>query len=224
MQQKFPFQTLLVIILALIPVGYLAYIYQSLPTTVPTHFDLSWKADAYGPKSTIWFPILLISALIIGMHFLFKVLPKIDPKKSANQSPVMLGKLSVFLAVFMALIEISIIQATAGNTAILDKTLIPALGLLFALIGNYMYSVKPNYFVGLRIPWTLENEYNWRKTHQYMSKFWVVGGLLILIIGLLTNLATGLIIMFCILFVITILPIIYSYKLFKQENSSHENI
>jgi uncharacterized membrane protein len=224
MQQKSPFQTLLVIMLALIPVGYLSYIYPSLPETVPTHFDLSGNADAYGAKYTIWFPILLISAIIIGMHFLFKILPKIDPKKSANQSPAMLGKLSVFLAVFMALIEISIIQATAGNTAILNKTLIPALGLLFAFIGNYMYSVKPNYFVGLRVPWTLENEDNWRKTHQYMSKFWVAGGLLILVIGLFTNLATGLVIMFCILLVITVLPVIYSYKLFKQKDTTNENL
>jgi uncharacterized membrane protein len=54
------------------------------------------------------------------------------------------------------------------------------MGAFFAVLGNYMHSIKPNYFVGFRTPWTLESEDNWRKTHQLVSKVWVPGGLLII--------------------------------------------
>lgn len=217
MQHKSPFQTVLVVLLAIIPLAYLTYLYPSLPDKVPTHYNISGKIDAYGEKTTIWIPVVIFSILNIGIHFLFKALPKIDPKKSATQSPAMLAKLSTFLAVFLVLIQISMIQATTGNTSILNKTLVPAIGLLFALIGNYMFSIKPNYFVGLRLPWTLENEDNWRKTHQYMSKYWVTGGIIIFITGLFTSFLTGMIVLFAVLAIIVILPIRYSYLLYKHQ-------
>jgi uncharacterized membrane protein len=37
---------------------------------------------------------------------------------------------------------------------------------LLAVIGNYVYNVKPNWFIGFRTPWTLDNEMVWRKTHH----------------------------------------------------------
>ena len=57
-------------------------------------------------------------------------------------------------------------------------------GLLLCLIGNYMHTIKPNYFAGLRLPWTLNNEDNWRKTHLLAGKLWFVGGLVIAILCL----------------------------------------
>ncbi|MCA6440524.1 MAG: SdpI family protein [Sediminibacterium sp.] len=221
MQHKSPFQTWLVLILAIIPLAYLAYLYPSLPDKVPTHYNISGKIDAYDEKITIWIPVVIFSLMNIGIHFLFKALPKIDPKKSAAQSPSMLAKLSTFLAVFLALIQIAMIQATTGNTTILNKTLVPAIGLLFALIGNYMFSIKPNYFIGLRLPWTLENEDNWRKTHQYMSKYWVIGGIIIFITGLFTSFLVGIIVLFVVLTIIIILPVRYSYLLFKNQANNH---
>jgi uncharacterized membrane protein len=73
--------------------------------------------------------------------------------------------------------------------------MLPLMGLLFSVLGNYMHSIKPNYFVGFRTPWTLENEDNWRKTHQLMARIWVPGGLLITIGTLLLPFMAGFIFM-----------------------------
>ncbi|MFX7556099.1 DUF1648 domain-containing protein, partial [Acinetobacter baumannii] len=77
MQHKSPFQTWLVLILAIIPLAYLAYLYPSLPDKVPTHYNISGKIDAYDEKITIWIPVVIFSLMNIGIHFLFKALPKI---------------------------------------------------------------------------------------------------------------------------------------------------
>lgn len=35
-------------------IGYVAFTYETLPDTVPTHFNFTGEADDWGPKSTIW--------------------------------------------------------------------------------------------------------------------------------------------------------------------------
>ena len=50
--------------------------------------------------------------------------------------------------------------------------------LLFVLMGNYLSTVKLNYFVGVRTPWTLESARVWAKTHRLAGKLFFWGGLL----------------------------------------------
>ncbi|MCD6453745.1 MAG: SdpI family protein, partial [Candidatus Aminicenantes bacterium] len=54
------------------------------------------------------------------------------------------------------------------------------IGVLFVFLGNYLPGIKPNYFVGIRTPWTLENETVWRKTHRVGGWSFVLIGILII--------------------------------------------
>lgn len=60
----------------------------------------------------------------------------------------------------------------------------PLIGLLFVFLGNVMYSLKPNYFAGIRVPWTLDSDDNWKATHRVAGIVWFAGGLLFLICAL----------------------------------------
>jgi len=91
-------------------------------------------------------------------------------------------------------------------------------GLLFAVLGNYMYNIKPNYFAGIRLPWTLHNDENWKKTHLLGGKLMFAGGLLIAVLCLFTPLVLSMIILFAILSLIILITCIYSYKLYKKLN------
>ena len=51
------------------------------------------------------------------------------------------------------------------------------MGFLFAVLGNILYSVKQNFFIGARLPWTLSNEENWNRTNRLMSKLFFASGL-----------------------------------------------
>ena len=97
---------------------------------------------------------------------------------------------------------------------------IALIGAFDAVFGNYLQTVKPNYFIGIRTPWTLENEQTWRSTHRMAGRIWMVGGLLIIILSLvLTNYVTLGIIFTTITFILVIVPVIYSYIQFKKIHS-----
>jgi uncharacterized membrane protein len=99
------------------------------------------------------------------------------------------------------------------------KFIVIGIGLLFSVIGNYFYTIKPNYFAGIRTPWALENEENWRLTHQLGSKLWFVGGIVIVITGLLLKEVALIVALFTIILFMVIVPIVYSYRLYvKQKN------
>ena len=205
-------------ILAL-PFVYLGIIYNSLPATIPTHFNFKGEPDNYGDKSSLIYTSILLCIVSIGTYLLVKNAHKIDPKKAAGQSPELLAKIAWSLLVFLSIIQLIIIHSSITKQFNGGKYIFPAVGLFLAVLGNFMHSIKPNYFIGFRLPWTLENEENWRKTHQLVSKVWVVGGLLIALVTLAINITISIWIALFIIILLVAIPTIYSYQLYKQINS-----
>jgi uncharacterized membrane protein len=79
-----------------------------------------------------------------------------------------------------------------------------------------MPRVKQNYFVGMRLPWTLEDVVNWNATHHFAGKVWAIGGLLMALCAILFDGVTQMAIFFSVVFLIVILPVIFSYRFFKK--------
>lgn len=208
--------SLLMYVLMCIPLAYVASIYSSLPAMIPTHFDMNGKPNAFGEKNSIWFTTTLLAVVSLITYILIRNLPKIDPKKTAGQSPELYQKIAATIVVFLSALNLIIAYATQNGSVNITNLMLPLMGLMFLVLGNYMHSVKPNYFVGFRLPWTLENEDNWRKTHQLVGKLWVGGGLLITISTLLLPPGAGFIVFFSITFIITVIPTVYSYLYFKK--------
>lgn len=206
----------IIIICIGLPMAYLASIYEALPDIVPTHFNHKGEVDGRGEKSTLLFMNLLITAVSLFTYFLVKYANKIDPKKS-GQSPELLQKIAYMLLVFLSAIQMVIIHATQTGSLEGNRYLMPLIGLLFAGLGNFMHSIKPNYFIGMRLPWTLEDPENWRKTHQLGSKLWMIGGIAIAVVTPFFNDGKEFIIAMSILALIVIYPMIYSYRFYKKQ-------
>lgn len=207
---------LIIVICIGLPIAYLASIYGSLPDIVPTHFNHKGEVDGRGEKSTLLVMTLFMTGISLFTYFLVKYANKIDPKKS-GQSPELLQKIAYMLLVFLSAIQMVIIHSTQTGSLEGNKYLLPLIGLLFAGLGNFMHSIKPNYFIGMRLPWTLEDPENWRKTHQIGSKLWMIGGISIAIITPFFNGTSGFTIGMIILAVIVIYPMIYSYRFYKKQ-------
>ena len=212
------FITLFVFIIALVPVFYLAAIYNSLPETVPTHFGFSGKPDSFGNKNILWTTGAILPVVSIGIYFLLSNLYRIDPKKTAKLSPEVFSKIGMAVVLLFAALGISIIYAAAHGTFNV-RLLLPIISLFFVYMGNMMHSIKPNYFVGIRLPWTLEDPDNWRVTHQLAGKLWFIGGIIITIATLLLPEKIAMIFFFCGTAVIVLVPIISSYRYFKSHAS-----
>jgi uncharacterized membrane protein len=95
------------------------------------------------------------------------------------------------------------------------------IGALFAMLGNYFQTVRPNYFIGIRTPWTLENEQVWKNTHRLGGRLWIVGGFLIAILAFFINNNHLFSIIFgVIISLIVIVPVVFSYTEFKKEKNT----
>lgn len=91
-----------------------------------------------------------------------------------------------------------------------------SIGILIAITGNYMNSIKPNYFIGIRTPWTLENPDVWKKTHRFASKLWIIGGVLMTISAFTPFLKDSLFVIVGAVLILAVIPFIYSYRLFNK--------
>ncbi|MBD3725161.1 MAG: SdpI family protein [Flavobacteriaceae bacterium] len=200
------------ILIALIPFIYLAFIWNNLPETVPMHWNGKGEIDRYGSKNELW----SLTAMLSGLgYFLFLIIPKIDPKGKLSKMGNKLDNLRLMMALFMSALSMFIIYSVQQAES--KPTFIFALiGLLFAGLGNYFKTIKPNYFIGIRTPWTLENEEVWKKTHLFGGKLWFIGGLLIFILSLIIPDNYSFYVLITVTVIISILPIIYSYLEFKK--------
>jgi uncharacterized membrane protein len=206
---------ILTVLVSLIPLAYLGLIYGRLPDSVPTHFGWQGKADSYGSKSYLPFACGAMAVLAIGLYFLVTNLGRIDPKKTAKQSPETFRKIGFAVVLLFAALNITIIYASEYGAFTLH-ILFPLLGLFFTYIGNLMHSIKPNYFVGIRVPWTLEDPSNWRATHQLGGKLWFIGGIMITVLTLVLPEKAADACFIIIMATIVVVPIIYSYMYFKK--------
>lgn len=204
-----------VAILIMLPIIYLSSIYHSLPAVIPTHFNYKGEVDGRGEKATLWVVSIFMSCVSLFTYLIVKNANKIDPKKN-TQSPELLQKIAYMIVIFLSAILFVIIQSATTGTMKSNQVLMPLIGLLFAGLGNFMHSIKPNYFIGMRLPWTLEDPENWRKTHQLGSKLWMIGGILIAACSPLMSIEKGFIFSMIVLLVMVVYPIIFSYQLFKK--------
>ena len=207
-------QNILAAFFVALPFGYLAYVWDSLPERVATHFGIDGKPDAFGAKSQLLLPICIILGTNLIVYFLLKNIDKIDPKQAAKLSKDVFDKIAFITLVFMSLIAVYITHSAVSQS--IGNFMFIILGLLLAAIGNLMHSLKQNYFVGLKLPWTLNDEENWRKTHQLGSTIWFWGGLFIALTALFLPFKMASIITLITVFIMVLIPSIYSYQLFKK--------
>ncbi len=180
------------------------------------HYNLNFKPDRYGNKQELVGVSALLSGVSIFVYFLIINIRKIDPKQSKMPASFTFQRIAMLLVVFIAAINFVILISAAGKPHLMEKVLFPMIGIFFAMIGNYMYNIKPNYFAGIRLPWTLSDDDNWRRTHHLASKLWFWGGISAALICLIFPSTVSTIIFFTILLTVVIIPMVYSYKIFKE--------
>lgn len=204
------------IFLIIIPVIASFYFYTHFPGRVPIHWNFQGQVDNYGSP---FFAAFFFPALLIFLYILFLFLPYADPKKDRYQE--FSGVYHIFKGIiifFMAAIYfIASLNGIGYNLPI--GLFVPSLiGIMFIIMGALMPRIKPNWFMGIRTPWTMSSEEVWNKTHQFGGKVFIVGGILFALIPFFpaSFRAPALI-----AFIITILfgTIGYSYYAYRKEKN-----
>jgi uncharacterized membrane protein len=204
----------------IVPAFYLVIAWNNLPERVAIHFDLKGNIDKYGSKKELLTTAIILIITNAVVYLILTNIYRIDPKKYASENKSRLHRMAFAVSVFVSAILCMIIySSTHGNIKFNSRFILAGAGLLFAFIGNYMHNIKPNYFAGFRLPWTLENEENWKKTHALAGKLWFVGGLFISVICLLLPPAPAIAAFYTIMIVITLIPCGYSYRLYRKQKT-----
>lgn len=213
--KKTSFLPWLVVLIALLPAAYLLLIWPSLPQTVPVHFGADMMPDRTGSKAELFVVTGILAVVSVGLYFLLTHLQRFDPKRKGAPPSETFRKLATGLVVFLAALNVLIIVSARDGKAF-QGLLFPLVGLMFAFLGNYMHHIKPNYFAGFRLPWTLSSNENWRRTHELGGKLWFAGGLLIAVVCLFLKPPVVLYFFGAVAAVMVAVPVIYSYRLFKK--------
>lgn len=182
--------------------------YKKMPETLPTHWGFNNKIDGYSSKFTtlITTPLLLIFLNIFSCFMLDN-----DPKnKDKNNFVITIGKATIPLVMLITFV-ISVFYGLGKKINVMVIISI-FVGFLLILIGNYLPKTKRNYTVGIKLPWTLNSDENWNKTHRLAGYFFILGG----IVFLLTPFIGNEYLIFLTFMIIGIIPAIYSFYLYKN--------
>lgn len=203
------------------PLIYLAIVWKSLPEKVAMHFNLKGEADRLGSRNELITTIIIMTVVNMIVYLLLTNIWRIDPKKNAAENRNRIATIGFATVVLLSAVMCMIIySASRGNISFSAGLIFSGVGLFFAILGNYLPNMKPNYFAGFRLPWTLENEENWRKTHQLAGKLWFAGGLFLAAICLFLPSTIAIIVFFTIMVTITLIPCVYSYQLFRKQKNN----
>jgi uncharacterized membrane protein len=95
--------------------------------------------------------------------------------------------------------------------------LLPALvGVVIALLGNYLPKTQPNWVFGVRTPWTLTSDLSWRMTHRLAGPLFVVSGMITIAMAFLWPGAAILVLLGSVLATAAI-SVVYSYLVWRRD-------
>ncbi|MBU5263543.1 SdpI family protein [Bacillus atrophaeus] len=154
------------------------FTYSSLPNNLVTHWGINGNADDYSSKFNA---MMTFIGIMIIQYILMVIIPKIDPKN--NYKTFKRPYMAIFNTMFAVLFIINLITILTGLGYDLPIPYLGSfvLGAIFMVFGNFIQKVKPNFFLGIRTPWTLSNERVWKDTHRVSSKLFVLAGVIIML-------------------------------------------
>ncbi len=193
------------------------WVYFTTPNVpVPVHLNMRGEVDGYGSKfmGTLLFPLVI---LVVGLLLIY--LEKIDPfRENVKRSRKAIDATLDIMAAFMLFFQIAFSWLIKTNSNKLDTAVLyVGMGIMFILIGNYLPTIKRNFFVGVRTPWTLASDSVWRSTHRLAGWAFVLLGIWTILVGILK---LNFWLWFAVFIVVIIyISIVYPFVKFKKEQS-----
>jgi uncharacterized membrane protein len=149
--------------------------YDALPERVPSHWNASGEVDGYSSRLVGAFMLPLVA---LGIWGLLLVLPRIDPRrKNYEKFQGMYQMLIVAVVAFLCIMHFGILAFSLGYPVPVDRLIFASVALVFIVLGNLLPRARPNWFVGLRTPWTLSNDRVWERTHRVGGYVFIAAGL-----------------------------------------------
>ena len=192
--------------------------YPYMPDPVPSHWNAAGTVDGELPK---FWGLVIVPTLMIGFTALLAVLPRIDPlRKNYEKFRNYYEGFILVFAAFLSFIQLQIILWGMGTQVSPNLTMPVMIGILFICIGFLTEHTEPNWFVGIRTPWTLSSETVWKKTHDRGGTLFKLAGM-VSMIGAIAGVDAWLFIIVPAL-AVAAYTVVYSYVEFERERKNRE--
>ena len=195
-------------VVILLPILAGILLWNQLPDPMPSHWNASGEIDGWSSKP---FAIFGLPLILLAAQWLCVLGTAADPKK--NNHPQKILHLVLWIIPVLSVVLHTVVYLTALGYGVRMEVVMPVLiGVVFTIIGNYLPKCKQNYTIGIKIPWTLNNEENWNKTHRFAGWLWTFCGVAIMLTGFLGSFW----IFLPIALLMVIVPVLYSYLLHRK--------
>ncbi len=190
-------------IMTLIPLFVGLILWNELPDRMATHFGANNVPNGWSSKT---FTVFGIPLILLAAHLMCAIATALDPKRIKNSNKIYAIILFIcpLVAIFLSVVVYGYALKYDINVGFITMMF---LAIEFIVIGNYLPKCRQNYTVGIKIPWTLNDEDNWNYTHRFAGWLWMVAGVAMIIVMLLKLPEWIIIVIFAIM---VIVPIIYS--------------
>lgn len=203
------FKTMIITtIIILVPMIVGLLMWNQLPDTMATHFGENGEADGWSSKS---FAVIGIPLILTALHWFCVFFTGVDPKKDNISDKMM--TLVLWIVPVISVFACGSMYVYAFDNTINTTTIgMMLIGCMFLVLGNYMPKMKQSYTLGIKLPWTLNSEENWNRTHRLGGWVYMICGIVVLIAGFVQQFWM----VFVAILVIAIVPMVYSYILYKK--------
>ena len=195
-------------LIILLPMAVGLLLWNQLPESIPSHWNAAGEIDGWSSKAFVVFGLPL---LMLGIQWLCLLGTAADPKRQNHPEKILQLVFWIIPVISVALFLIT--YAVALGKEVRVEVVMPVLvGLVLTIVGNYLPKCKQNYTIGIKIPWTLDSEENWNRTHRFAGRLWVVCGLVLM----LTGFFGGFWVFLPVVLVMVLVPLGYSYLLHRK--------
>lgn len=193
-------------LLILLPMLVGVCIWNKLPDPMPYHWNAAGDVDGYTSRAVAVFALPLFC---LAMQWLCVFVTACDPK-NRGQNVKVTGLVLWLIPLICAVVSAMMYTTALGYALSVTNLMMGFFGIIFVLVGNYMPKCKQNHTIGIKIPWTLNDEENWNATHRLAGRVWVIGGVLMLLCTLLPT-AVLMWVFLALTLCMVLIPFVYSY-------------
>ena len=184
---------------------------------IAIHWDEQGVADGYGSR---FMGIFFMPIMLVGVSLLLLGIPQIDPlKKNIEKFRKEYYTFILIFACYFAFIHILTLLYNIGLKFNILAMMIPAMAGFYYYLGVMLGKAKQNYFIGIRTPWTLQDEDVWNETHVVGSKGFKMAAILALIGVVFPSLAIWFLMIPLLL--VAFYTIIFSYVAYRRKHKNN---
>lgn len=204
-------------LVALLPILVGLLLWDQLPEQIPSHWGIDGEVDSWSSKS---FAVFFLPLMVAGIHLVCVFASSLDPKHHAYEGKML--QLVLWICPVLSLVISSLVYTYALGYDFLDIPFIMCLlvGIVFIIVGNYLPKCRQSYTMGIKLPWTLNDEENWNATHRFGGWLWMIGGAAFLAVTAMDSMST----MFTLVIIaaMVLLPTAYSYLYYRRHRGEEE--